>query len=83
MCATDDGLGHGAEPRLGGRRGLKDVADDQTRAAPRQPLAVREPRPTKFAICYLPFPPCRANRSCGHYDGTNLLNYHEIVALRA
>jgi len=42
-------LDHGEEPRLGERRGLKQVGDVQTRAAPRQPLAVREPRPpTKF-----------------------------------
>jgi hypothetical protein len=41
-------LGHGGEPRLGERRGLKHVGDVQTRATPRQPLAVREPRPTKF-----------------------------------
>jgi hypothetical protein len=46
-------LGHGGEPRLGERRGLKHVGDVQTRAVPRQPLAVRKPRPTKFGYWLL------------------------------
>jgi hypothetical protein len=44
--------GHGAEPQLGERRDLKQVLDDQMRAASRQPLAIREPRPTKLLPAY-------------------------------